>query len=247
MGIFDKLILARAEKIKAKQEATAKAERDRQHREYTARRELRNAVKTKLYALLQRKSKEYEENVPCELEVGDRAIINYYSLRRTGNNGWDGGPGSLLNNIPVEEKTKPVIVKITKIYVDPSLADDILDRFMDQMDEDSLRINLEKDSIEKFYIAWLNRTRGTKSIIGNLFGHYRTAHFDYDGSFKPKWGLNVDSFISDRFQEFQETFDVWQQELELTLENRRIQEQIDELNAKKKIIMEKYHKIHYAN
>lgn len=248
MGIFDKWILAKAAKIKAEKDAAEKAKSDQAHREYAAKRELRNSAKTQLYALIKTKIKEYDESVPCELQVGDRAILNYYSLRRSGNNGWDGGPGSLLSNIPVEERKAPIVVKITKIYVDQSLADELVDKFIDNATDDELRKYLTNETLDRVYAAKMLRTRGTsRQAIGDTFGLYRTAHFEYEGSFKPRWGLNTDSFISDRYEEFQETFDIWSQEIELSQELNQAQEKINELLARKKIIMEKYHKIHYAN
>lgn len=243
MGIFNKWILAKAEKIKAKNEAIARSEREKLHKEYVVRRDLINSVKSKLNSFIQDRAKEYDESFPCELQVGDRAIINYYSFRKSGNNGWDGGPGALLNNIPKEELTKPVIVKITKIYVDRSLADERIDKFINDSGEPALRNALEYQTLEKLYKNWCSKYRS--SIIGDIFGLYRTAHFEYDGSFKPNWGLNTDCFISDRYPEFQETFDIWQTELDLTAELAKInlakaevKSRIDLLQAKKQLMYE---------
>lgn len=249
MGIFDKWILARAERIKSEKEALDRAAREREHREWNTRREISNTAKRKLYEFIKKKAQEFDETVPCDLKVGDTAIINYYSLRKTGNNGWDGGPGSLLNNIPREEKTKPVLVKITKIYVDQSLADDLIDKFIENQEIENLIVGLQRGSLEKDYTNWISKRRGDRhqQAIGDLFGLYRTAHFDYEGSFKPKWGLNTDSFISDRFPEFHETFEVWQREINLRIEQVELEKQIAELNAKRKQIQEKYHNIRYES
>lgn len=243
MGIFNKWILAKAERIKAKNEAIARSEREQLHKEYVIRRDLINSVKSKLTAFIQTKIKEYDETFPCELKVGDRAIINYYSFRRSGDNGWDGGPGALLNNIPKEELTKPIVVKITKIYVDASLADERIDSFINDSILWMLRSSLENQTLEKIYSTWCSKYRA--SIIEDIFGLYRTAHFEYDGSFKPTWGLNTNSFISDRYPEFQETFDLWQTEIDLTAELAKInsakaevKSRIAILQAKKQLIYE---------
>lgn len=241
MGIFDKWILAKAERIKAEKAAIEKAAAEQHHREYTIRRELINSAKSKLYALIKKKSEEFSNAFPCELQIGDRAVLNHYSLRRTGNNGWDGGPGSLLSNIPKSELTKPVIVKITSVRVDCSLADERLDKFIDQVSEDFLRKHMMNDSLEKQYEFWItNGGRYKGAIIGDEFGFYWTAHFEYEGSFKPRWGLNSNSFISDKFPEFEKTVEIWQEEIDLNRELELTKAKLSELTAKKELLSTKY-------
>lgn len=246
MGFFNNWILSRAAKITAKNESI-KANEIEKHR---LARELSLLIKgqtlEKLNEFIDIKIEEFQKT-PCHINEGDTAILNIYNLGRSGNNGWDGGPYSLLQHIPIEERTRPVIVKITKLYVDRSLSSDLIDKFYDDYSEAILENALLTDSITKLYTRWINDHRPKGGMIGDQFGLYWTAHFDYDSSFKPKWGLNSNSFLPQGTPEFDETCSIWAEEILLDTESRKIDEEIKQLRSRRAQIQEKYHNIKLIN
>lgn len=244
MGILDKWVLKRAEKI----QAADKAKREEQQRLYSERmehsRKIRNEANEILRKFIDEKAKELEKT-PCHIEVGQTAILNIYSIGRNGNNGWDGGPRSLLNNL--ESKIKePVTVKITDIYVDESLAEEIMDKYVDNHSQERLEELLKTEALVKNYQVWLEIRKKSQSL-GNEYGLYRTALFDTDDEFKPKWGLNIDSFLPYGSKEYQETYNVWEQEIDLYRNKEMIDLRIKELEQQKREIDEKYKGIKYIN
>lgn len=242
MGILDKWVLKRAEKIKSAE----KAKQEEQERLYTERmehsRKIRKEVKETLEKLIDEKAKELE-NTPCHIEVGQTAILNIYSIGREGNNGWDGGPRSLLHNLKSKIK-EPVTVKITDIYVDESLAGEIMDKYLENHSQERLEELLKREDLVKHYQVWLGIRKKSQSL-GNEYGLYRTALFDTDDEFKPKWGLNTDSFLPYGSKEYQETYNVWAQEIDLYRNKEMINLKIKELEQQKRDIDEKYKGIKY--
>jgi hypothetical protein len=244
MGILDKWVLKRAEKI----QAADKAKREEQQRLYSERmehsRKIRNEANEILRKFIDEKAEEFEKT-PCHIEVGQTAILNIYSIGRNGNNGWDGGPRSLLNNL--ESKIKePVTVKITEIYVDKSLAEEIMDKYLENHSQERLEELLKREALVGDYRVWLGIRKRSQSL-GNGYGLYRTALFDTDGEFKPKWGLNTDSFLPYGSKEYQETYDVWAREIDLYRNKEMIDLRIKELEQQKRDIDEKYKGIKYIN
>jgi len=242
MGIFDNWILKRSEKIKAKQ----KAIKDEEHRQYVEQLEVSRKINQEardfLNKLVSKKAEEFSKQ-PCHIEAGQTAILNIYSLGRNGNNGWDGGPRSLINNLK-QKPSKPVTVKITSVYVDTSLADERIDGFLDNYSTELIQRYLKEGVLERTYINWLDQR---SKNLGDLFGLYKTAHFDTDDEFKPRWGLNVDSFLSEGSKEYEETYQIWAQEIELYTNREMIDLRIKELEAEKRAIDEKYKGIKYGN
>lgn len=243
MGILDKWVLKRAEKIKSDE----KAKQEEQERLYTERmehsRKIRKEVKETLEKLIDEKAKELEKT-PCHIEVGQTAILNIYSIGRDSNNGWDGGPRSLLNNLKTKIK-EPVTVKITKIYVDRSLAEEIMDKYIDNQSYERLQQLLLMKKLQDDYQTWIGIRR--KGSLGDNYGLYRTALFDTDDEFKPKWGLNTDSFLPYGSKEYQETYNVWAQEIDLHRNKELLDLRIKELEQEKREIDEKYKGIKYRN
>ena len=187
---------------------------------------------------------------PEHIKVGDRAIMNYFSIKYPGRNGWDGGVHSLLTHIPQEERTAPVVVNITKMYVDTSWAQELLDKFFENHHDAWLRDMVPVDKAWNIYLNWLDRRRknigdytGNKSeniSKRELVGLYKTAHFEYEGSFKPRWGLNIFSFHPEGTPEFDKTFELWSREIEINLKRDELNAKMKELNEEMKKIDEEY-------
>ena len=244
MGIFDKWILKRAEKLQAAEKAKRDEESKKANDKWEAYRKLKKDAYEAIMELINEKAAEMEQT-PCHIEVGQTAILNIYSLGRNGNNGWDGGPRSLLNNL--KSIKEPVTVKITKIYVDTSLADEIMSKYLDNHSEERLRQLMERGAIKGDYQVWLGIRNRSNNKLGDEYGLYRTAHFDTDDEFKPKWGLNVDSFLPFGSVEYQETYNVWSQEIDLYKNREMLDLRIKELEQQKREIDEKYKGLKYAN
>lgn len=244
MGILDKWILKRAEKIQAAEKAKIDEESKKAKDKWEAYRKLKKDASEAIMELINEKAAEMEK-APCHIEIGQTAILNIYSLGRNGNNGWDGGPRSLLNNL--KSVKEPVTVKITEIYVDTSLADVIMSKYLDNHSEERLRQLTERGAIKSDYQVWLGARNRSDNKLGDTYGLYRTAHFDTDDEFKPKWGLNVDSFLPFGSAEYQEAYNVWAQEIDLYRNREMIDLKIKELEQQKREIDEKYKGLKYAN
>jgi hypothetical protein len=79
------------------------------------------------------------------------------------------------------------------------------------------------------------------------FGLYKTAHFDYEGSFKPKWGLNVDSFLKEGTPEFYKTFELWSREIEINQKKKALKQDLADLETEMKRIDEEHRNIKYVS
>jgi hypothetical protein len=168
--------------------------------------------------------------------------MNNYSIGREGRNGWDGGVRSLLEHIPQEERTKPVTVKITKLYVDFSLSYEYVDGFFNEFNESFLYRNITVETVKQLFIQWRRNVTNdvsSKKVYTDreLIGLYKTAHFDYDGSFKPKWGLNIDSFIKEGTPEYDRTYEIWAREIDINIKREELNQKLKELDDDKKQII----------
>ena len=244
MKILNNWILKKAKAIQAKEAAElAKSEAARKEK-YESNRLLNQKRRDTIMFELQ-KQMEHLESKECHIKVGDNAVINYYSIGRNGRNGWDGGPTSLLTHIPQEERTAPVTVKITKLYVDTSLAHGLIDKFFENHSDDWMNVHCPPEKAWYVYCQWL-KTRRVHTDLGDRFGLYKTAHFDYAGSFKPKWGLNLDSFLREGTPEYTKTIELWTREIEINRKKEECREEMAQLEAEMKKIDEEYREIKFV-
>jgi hypothetical protein len=239
MELLDKWVLKRVEKIKQREAEELKI-RLSNEANYKAH---CTCIKMEIDTQIQFVMDEYEKQ-PTHLKVGDRAIMNYYSIKYSGRNGWDGGVSSLLNNIPQEERTSPVTVIITQIYVDTSWSNELIDKFFENHEDIWLYDYVKIERAWDFYLSWLKNIRSNYAVnTRELLGLYKTAHFNYEGSFKPKWGLNVNSFHPEGTPEYTKTYDLWSREIEINLKRAELDVRKKELNDEMKIIDEEYRNI----
>jgi hypothetical protein len=230
MSLLDKWILSRAKKIEAKEKALYESETQK-------RKTISDSMKLVKEILIRRINKEAKElaDIETHINIGDKAILNVYSLcGKNGSNGWDGGASSLIKNIPKGELNEPVTVEISEIYVDISLAEERVGRFVDNLDNDLLLLimNNEKLVFEE-YDSWLINRTGSDD-----YGLYKTAYFKYDGTFQPKWGLNIDSFLKEGTVEYNKTNRIWKKELKLNSKISELSKQLKELDNEREKIKE---------
>lgn len=250
MNIINKWILNRAEKIKKVQDEIKKQELKSKEDYDLILKSHKKLLKSSIEEMINDFAKEYESN-PEHIQVGDGAIMNNYSIGREGRNGWDGGVRSLLEHIPQEERTKPVTVKITKLYVDLSLSDEYVDKFFNEFNESFLYRNITVETVKQFFIQWRRNITNDVSSVKvytdrELIGMYKTAHFDYDGSFKPKWGLNINSFLKEGTPEYDRTYEIWAREIDINIKREELNQKLKELDDEKKQIDEEYRNIKYV-
>lgn len=229
MSLLDKWILSRAKKIEAKKKALYESETKK-------RKTISDSMKLVKEILIRRINKEAKELADTEthINIGDKAILNVYSLGgKNGSNGWDGGTSSLIKNIPKDELNEPVIVEISEIYIDTSLAEERVGRFVDNLDNDLLLLimNDEKLVFEEYTYWLINRTGSSD------YGLYKTAYFKYEGTFQPKWGLNIDSFLKEGTPEYKKTYSLWKRELVLNSKIEKLKTQLKKLDAEREKIM----------
>lgn len=229
MSLLDKWILSRAKKIEAKKKALYESETKK-------RKTISDSMKLVKEILIRRINKEAKElaDIETHINIGDKAILNVYSLGgKNGSNGWDGGTSSLIKNIPKEELNEPVIVEISEIYIDTSLAEERVGRFVDNLDNDLLLLimNDEKLVFEEYTYWLINRTGSSD------YGLYKTAYFKYEGTFQPKWGLNIDSFLKEGTPEYKKTYSLWKRELVLNSKIEKLKGQLKKLDTEREKIM----------
>jgi len=236
MGILKKWILSIAEKIKEKDRIEeSKAEEKRKLKDEMIRVEISKA-KDILMEYLKKKIEEKEKE-ECHIKVGEKVILNIYGIgKKECNNGWDGGPNMLFGYL--KDKSKPAIFKITKIYVDSSLASDRIEKFISDWSYRNLNVEIDKTDptrIIKMYEKYVENKTSESSIF-DRYGLYKTAHFESEDPFKPSWGLNVDSFISENSVFYSETYSIWKKDIELN-------GKLSSLKNKIQLLMEKKNKL----
>lgn len=242
--IIDDWIVKRAKKLemskKIKEEAETKAFQEIRKKHSECRQKVKDILYKKIAKLAISKQSEQ-----CHIKAGDVAILNKYELGRNGNNNWDGGTQSLIQHIKDEDKTKPIKVTISNVYVSQSLAQDFVDRFLDNSAHDNLSMMPEKDIIIDQYSTWLNNRRENRTPIGDAWGLYHEASFVTNLSFQPNWGLNVDCFLSMESEEGAETYKMWKDELSIDNDIKNAKARLEELEKQRKMMHEKYYRIYY--
>lgn len=242
MGLLEKWILKRAADITAKNEKARQADHAAQVKRWETQQALNSRVRDILRSYIEPKIATME-NQDCHIFEGDTAVLNVYELVHKCNNGWDGGPRSYLNHCGEDDKSKPVLCRIEKIYVDTSFFDDLVDKFLENtsvpLDADDMRVlNLFHDFL---------RRRPTLSNIFSKYGLYRTAKFSpLSSGFKPSWGLNVGSFLNVNTPEGKETINVWEREAALETARVDLNKALKEIEIEKREISAKYRNIIYC-
>jgi hypothetical protein len=262
MSIISKWILKKAEAIKKKQEAEEAAKKAA---ELTEQQEYRSQLRS-LRDYLENVIKEYakaKESEPCHIKTGDRVVLNIYSLGEVDPiNGWDGGPLAMSKYLK-----EPTTMIITDVYVDTSYAFELIDRFFNNnafvhkngnlfLVRGTMVRNRYRETEQligtmnawQIFYEWMKRRKDMFGGIsaGDSTGLYKTARFDYDGDFKPSWGLNVYSFLKEGTPEFDETLRVWSREVAIEAEMKRLAEESQKLQQEKREISKKYKGITYS-
>lgn len=208
MKILDNWVLKRAEKINKQQQEiiVSKLELETKQKEHC------KSIKTLIESEIERIAKKYAKE-PTHFKIGDKVILNKFNLKFSGVNGWDGGVNSLLNHIPKEEIKEPITMIITDIYVDKSWANEMIDKFFDNYSKEWVYEKVQITNAWNVYIYWFIEHTKNRNIT--YCGLYKTAKFNYEGSFQPKWGLNINSFHAYGTNEYQKTWDLWEKEIKL--------------------------------
>ena len=175
------------------------------------------------------------ETDSCHIKIGDTAIINKYEIGYLCNNGWDGGPNTLLSNVKSIDFSTPVTVLITGIFTESSLAEERIERFIDQCSTEELMSLMKSKNAIAAYQKYLTKICGTSGIFRNFMGLYKTATFKIEGSFQPRWSLNVGCFLPLGSFEYNKTYSLWSQEMEIDNLQKEIYKHKEEIDAKKRI------------
>ena len=199
-------------------------EKEKLEKERLLNREFYTSLFNGIREYLQPRIKKLEDQ-PKELEVGDRVIINKYELKNSSSNAWDLGARSLCGNNYKFNETHhgPIYAEITDIYVDTSLAFEMMEKFLDNLGYtyfgygEGERIPGLPSSIGKKFTEWL-RSRKTYNYntITDVFGLYVGVKFKLENiDFDPKWGLNINSFLKVDSEEGKKTTEIWNIEEEI--------------------------------
>lgn len=236
MGLFDKYILKRAAKINAAKEEALKKENEYRQEQARLRSELIRSARQQIEVGLNAAINEFTKTA-CDISIGDRVVLNYYSFGKDGYNGWDAGPRSVLHHI---EPTGPVFAKVTGVEVSTSLTSELIDRWIDNCDASSFRSTVERGIAFSDFLRKTSQNRHNTQRLGNEIGLYWDVFFELEGyDFRPRWGLNSKSFLKQGTEEFEKTFRLWTDEInaknmiaEKTKQLREIEEEIRTLKNK---------------
>lgn len=168
----------------------------------------------------------------CHIKVGDRCIINKYEIGRLCKNGWDGGPNALLNHILPDEWTKPVTVTIKQIDIEWSYAEELIDHWINQMSQKEMKGLAQNPPLISIYYLDYRKKLDLKPFK-EYISLYKNALFEIEGSFKPIWGLNVNCFLPEGTTEFDETYSLWAEEIQIASLRKEAQEKLKAVDEKK--------------
>ena len=147
-----------------------------------------------------------------DIKEGDEVVLNIYDLlKKSHQNGWDGGLSSFLRSLK-DDYPEPITATITSVYTDTSLLSEKLDKIVEGMSDDELVVT-DVASVIRFK-------------IGENLPAYRTAKFIPITKFRPQWGLNIYCFLKLGTDEANLTIDLWNKEIERA--ERRKQLHLDE-------------------
>ena len=147
------------------------------------------------------------------LIIGDKVIVNRYSLTYEGYNGWDSGPSVLLDHRD-KLRTTPLIFKVTGVKVAESYSEELLSRYLDEFDAETIRSATTAGYLRQVAQAVKRDRHGYEFL--NEYGLYWDVHFDTESKdFEPKWGLNENSFLNIESPEGQETLALWEESISI--------------------------------
>ena len=216
-------------KVKEKKQIKILEQQARNRQEYQKREELYKEVRGILRDRLRDEAKNYMKWHKPHIAIGDRVILNKYELDYKNRNEWDSGVGAILSSL--QNIGSPIYAKITDVYVTYSLANERIDRFIDNQSDADLRRMI--DNHGQFDGLW-SRFRDkmeerNKNEYSGIFqkhtGLYIEAAFElefidpsivkYGDSFKPSWGLNTGSFLKDDSPSGIKTKELWMEEISI--------------------------------
>lgn len=214
MNYIEKQIVRLAANIKNKDNEKSQAIQKTRDDKLNAFKQIKNDLWEQLKPI-----KETMLNNPCHFNVGDTVILNKYELQYQSTYCWDLGSRQLLQMVNEDEARKPIKVKITKIDVHEMYAEERIENFLDKFwesDKHELRLdnvvknpyiamNMFKDYIKNLNHNWINE-----------YGLYKEAYFEpINVKFKPRWALNINSFLSLESEAGQLTERLWNEEGDL--------------------------------
>lgn len=139
-------------------------------------------------------NKRIDENL-YHIKAGDTAVLNKYT--DVSFSSWDGGPNILLyHDNETESLGVPYTVIIKELRPNFSLVDEKIYRIFERYDYDQLKK--------------VNHAEISKIIKENV---YVNAFFETPTSFKPVWGLSIDSFLKIDSVLGLATIELWKKEI----------------------------------
>jgi hypothetical protein len=235
MNLFNQWVLKRAEKLNKKKEAKEAQEKNEYLKRWERRKSLESQAKSILSDTLDSIAKKME-NQEEHIKTGDVAILNKYGFKFDPYNGWDGGPNTYLGHCKPEDLSTPIIVDINSIIIDRSLADEKIDRWIDNLSDSELEIRIKEDRILTTYTAWVQNQRSEIFQKENFF-LYKTAKFKAQfKEFNPRWGLCIQSFLEINSKEARQTKEIWLEEISLDFANKQIRENQKSIDEKIKTL-----------
>ncbi len=228
MGIIKNWILNRAKKYELENK-----------KKYEEQLKIENSIKNKkaadreaLVNFLKEKQKDFELTRPKFTE-NTMSIVNKYSVKYDGHNGWDGGPRMLLDCI---KSDRPVYCNLTSLICDNSFTYELLDNyFCNTYRNEIFDVIADFEYFLNYRMQYKINVNGSISIQNETkYGFYWAYYFTpLDVDFKPSWPLNIYSFHLQGTNEFEKTEIQWLKEEEFIKLKRKFQE--EERKFKKEI------------
>ena len=242
MNKLNKWIVDRAESIKAKSKKAEDEKRINELCDWQVTNEKRAIVKGVLIDHLNSLTFTLDSKIE-HIKNEDEAILNLYSISRSGSNGWDGGPHMLINYVKEEIKS-PLFVQIKKVVVDFSYAEEKIDKFIEDRDINYLFILNENRSLVLTYENWYKHL--TTFLWKETLGVYKSAYFTIlmdNCTFNPIWSLNINSFLKNDSAEGIITEEIWRKEIKLNQDLKIINEERESILKRKKELQDYYEKL----
>lgn len=256
-NFIEKYILNVAKSIEAKELAKAKLTKEAQEKEAQERIEKYEKKKQAINLLVNEIRDWYEQEISkfnidgyylhktdrrLDIKVGDTVIANRYALRKDSKNFWDGGANILISeggNV-YYENPKPLLYKVTDIYVDSSYVEELIDKFLNAFSDDYL-IESGKDKIVDFYKFWLKNYRNNsrfdeKKNLTTFNGLYVGVKIQSD-EFQPKWGLNIFSFLNVESTHGLQTKNIWTKQYENNEKISKLKQEIKEIEKENSLLI----------
>jgi hypothetical protein len=230
------MIVARAERLREEEQELSRKRTEVLDRQTDALNRQRALLKSVLSAWLDELAERLALE-PQHIAVGDTCVFNRYNLPGSESSccDWFGGAGTFLYH--AGPLSQPALCRIDSVYVDKSLAQDRVDRWI----ENTLIQVQDPVIIKALYLDWHSKLGPRNKLSLRNHGLYVAAKFTpIDIEFKPEWGLDAGSFLKLGTEPADCTVGIWRTELDLMKKRAKLKDFEQEFETKREALLKKF-------